>query len=146
MARLTTEDLKFNGTLTKLRGTYSYCAPEVYNGETFTAASDIFSVGVIIWEIITRIVSGKYCRPYSEFKELQFDFQIIVQTSRGKRCTIHPKTPPGFVSLISRCWHAEALKRPTSSEVIAEIHALQQLFNANRADWIQKYTLIPVNK
>ena len=139
LARLTTEDLKNGGTLQKLRGTYSYCAPEIFNGQTFTTKSDIFSVGVIIWEIITRIVTGKYCRPYSEYPELQFDFQVIVQTSRGKRCTIPENTPESIADLIAKCWDNEPDNRPSSKELITSFSALYNEYKENREYWDATY-------
>ena len=41
-------------TLGKIRGTYAYCAPEIYFGSQFTNKSDVYSIAVIFWEIITR--------------------------------------------------------------------------------------------
>lgn len=39
-------------TFKKLRGTFAYCAPEVFKGESCTAKSDIFSMGIVIWELM----------------------------------------------------------------------------------------------
>lgn len=38
-----------NSTLSKLRGTLAYCAPEVFQGEKFSTSSDIYSLGIIFW-------------------------------------------------------------------------------------------------
>lgn len=69
-------------TLGKLRGTYAYCAPEVYFGEQYSAKSDIYSLGIITWEIVVRCLKGVYERPYSEYNHIAFDFQIILQTAK----------------------------------------------------------------
>ena len=139
LARLATDQLRLGGTLGKLCGTYSYCDPEIYNGQSFTDKSDIYSLGVIIWEVITRVVAGVYKRPYGEYPELQFDFQVIIQTSRGKRCTIHPATPPSFVQLINHCWDARAVNRPTSKELLKKILVLQQEYKENVDLWNSSY-------
>jgi serine/threonine protein kinase len=39
-------------TFKKLRGTFAYCAPEVFKGESCTAKSDVFSMGIVIWELM----------------------------------------------------------------------------------------------
>jgi serine/threonine protein kinase len=44
LARFNTDTSK--ETLGKMRGTFAYCAPEVYFGERFTTKSDVFSVGM----------------------------------------------------------------------------------------------------
>merc|ERR1711871_1484218 len=61
-------------TLGKLRGTYAYCAPEVYFGQLYSPAADIFSMGVILWEMAYRCIMREYQQPYSEYKNIVFDF------------------------------------------------------------------------
>lgn len=39
-------------TFKKLRGTFAYCAPEVFRGESCTAKSDVFSMGIVVWELM----------------------------------------------------------------------------------------------
>eukprot|EP01124_Arcella_intermedia_P014365 TRINITY_DN2078_c1_g1_i2.p1 TRINITY_DN2078_c1_g1~~TRINITY_DN2078_c1_g1_i2.p1 ORF type:complete len:677 (+),score=132.36 TRINITY_DN2078_c1_g1_i2:27-2057(+) len=52
-------------TLSKLRGTYCYTAPEIYFGNKYTYKSDIYSLSIILWEIVTKVVKGTYVPPYS---------------------------------------------------------------------------------
>lgn len=48
------------------------------------------SLGVIYWEMVTRLVTGSYLRPYAEYTEIKYDYQIIYQTAvHGKRPTFH---------------------------------------------------------
>ena len=122
-------------TLSKLRGTYTYCAPEIYNGQPFTEKSDVFSIGVILWEMVVRVIKGRYERPYSEFPELEYDFQIIVQTARGKRCTIPPTTPPTLTKVIQQCWHSDPNARPTAHELVSILQNLQREYKANEETW-----------
>lgn len=122
-------------TLSKLRGTYTYCAPEIYYGYPFTPKSDVFSVGVILWEMVVRVVKGRYERPYSEFPELEYDFQVIVQTARGKRCTIPPTTPAPLSKLIRACWDPEPSARPSSTDLVATLQNLQRDYRANQEEW-----------
>ncbi len=69
--------VEFNlGTLAKMRGTYAYCAPEVYFGEPATTKSDVFSIGVILWELLHRVITHQHQRPYKEFPNLVLDFQV----------------------------------------------------------------------
>ena len=36
-------------------GRSAYCAPETFAGETFDARADVFSLGVVLWELIARV-------------------------------------------------------------------------------------------
>lgn len=134
LARLNTETHK-RGTLGRLRGTYTYCAPEIYFNQPFTTKSDIFSIGVILWEIVVRVVRGKYERPYSEFPELMYDYHIILQTSKGKRCTIPPACPASLSKLVSSCWDPVPANRPSSAELISEFQKIQREYRMHQEEW-----------
>eukprot|EP01133_Synstelium_polycarpum_P005972 gene5972-6917_t len=93
-----------SASIRKTRGTYAYCAPEVFFGD-FTVKGDIFSIGIIMWELVIRCMKAKYERPFSEYKHIQYDFQILIQTSKHNlRPTIPPNCPELFTTLITQCW------------------------------------------
>jgi len=54
LSRFNTDTAK--ATLAKMRGTFAYCAPEVYFGEPFSIKSDVFSIAVVLWELIVRVI------------------------------------------------------------------------------------------
>jgi hypothetical protein len=37
------------------------------------------SLAVILWELVNRCIKSKYEAPFSEYKNLTMDFQIIIQ-------------------------------------------------------------------
>lgn len=123
------------GTLNKMVGTMAYAAPEVYFGERFSTKSDIFSAAVILWELVTACVKRKYERPYQEFPQLRFDFQIIIQVAKkGARPTI-PPCPQGFHDLIKMGWDEHPDQRPTCKDALSKLDALQAEYNQNQAEW-----------
>jgi len=123
-------------TLGKLRGTYAYCAPELYFAKKFTTKADIYSVGVILWEMAVRTCTGKYSIPYSEYKQLVFDFQIIIQTAKKDLRPTFPKNiPPVLKELISRCWDPKPENRPETSELITILQEVEKNYQDNQADW-----------
>jgi len=123
-------------TLGKLRGTYAYCAPEVYFGKNFTPKSDIYSFGIILWEMAFRCMTGTYEQPFSEFKQIVFDFQIIIQSAKkDARPTIPANCPQAYVDLVNRCWHKDPDSRPTTEEVLQQLKEVENVYNANKAAW-----------
>ena len=83
----------------------THSAPEVYFGEKYSTKSDVFSIGVIIWETICRCLVGDYLRPYKEFKKIKIDYQIIIHSAKhGLRPTIPDSCPASWADLIRRCW------------------------------------------
>ena len=120
-------------TLAKMRGTFAYCAPgkkcrqsttdptEVYRGEPFSTKADVFSIGIVLWELVVRCIKREYQRPYQEFPNLCFDFQIIIQTAKkGLRPTIPESTPQELSDLMKACWAPESAGRPSCTEIIAK--------------------------
>lgn len=130
-------------TLVKMRGTFAYCSPEVYFGEQFSTKSDVYSIGMVLWELIVRCITGRYERPFAEFKNLHYDFQIIIQTAKkGLRPTIPPTTPEGFAQLIRDCLEHAAEKRPSCSEILQRLFELQSDWQSNPEKW-EKYKVKP---
>ena len=132
-------------TLNKLRGTYAYCAPEIYFAEQATTKSDCYSLGIIIWELVTRCITGEYARPYKEYSNIQMDFQIIVQVAKNQlRPTIPSETPAEVASLITKCWSHNITERPSCMEILQTIDELRKLYLDNPKIWrtsIQKRDL-----
>ena len=98
-------------------GTAAWMAPELHiRGQSYTAACDIFSYGVIMWELRTRQI------PWADAES---EFQIPMWISQGQRETIPPNTPKVYATLLSRCWAQRAEARPKIAEVVTEIERTQ---------------------
>jgi serine/threonine protein kinase len=138
-------------TMRNTVGTIGWTAVELLKNslygdtEIFTAKSDVYSMGVILWEIANRVVKGQYQRPYSEYP-FTLDVQIIVQAAEND---LRPTMPPcnaKFAALIERCWHRDPEKRPTCAEALAELHKLKEHFQQHPADWPVAHQLIHETK
>jgi tetratricopeptide (TPR) repeat protein len=99
-------------------GTPAYMAPEQLMREPVGAASDIYSLGVVMYEAL----SGR----------CPFDAQHFVSSAAQKLAG--PPKPPGRMAaldwrwdgLILRCLSVAAPQRPTAAEVIGLLHALEK--------------------
>ncbi|RIB09285.1 kinase-like domain-containing protein, partial [Gigaspora rosea] len=83
-------------------GVIPYVPPEVLKGGKFTQNSDIYSFGMIIWEVI----SG--CRPFSDRKH---DEYLILDILNGLRPKIPINIPKDLIELMEKCWHQDPEKR-----------------------------------
>ena len=123
-------------TLKKLRGTYAYLAPELYANSPYSAKSDVFSMGVILWEGAWRAITGAHSQPYSEYEHITMPFQIIIKTAKeALRPTIHPATPEPFADLIRRCWDQEPDNRPSTEQLMDELRALCGVYERDAEAW-----------
>ncbi|XP_014756709.1 serine/threonine-protein kinase EDR1 isoform X1 [Brachypodium distachyon] len=89
-------------------GTPEWMAPELIRNEPFTEKCDIFSLGVIMWELCTL------SRPWAGKPPVQVVYSVA---NEGARLEI-PDGP--LRSLISDCW-AEPDKRPSCQEILTRL-------------------------
>ncbi|RIA95071.1 kinase-like domain-containing protein, partial [Glomus cerebriforme] len=92
----------------EIYGVIPYVAPEIFNGAKFSKASDVYSLGMIMWECTTG------CKP---FAGVEHDHTLIYKILNGNRPEITKDTPECFANLMKRCWEFDPTKRPSITEV-----------------------------
>lgn len=90
-------------------GTYQWMAPEVLTSMRYSLSADVYSFGVIIWEI---------CEGAAPFKNLAPPQIPLAVVQERKRPLISPETPHPLRHLIQRCWQHEPALRPTAAEIV----------------------------
>jgi serine/threonine protein kinase len=87
-------------------GVLSYMAPEILRGQTYVQASDIYSFGIIMYEIITELV------PYYN---IDCDEFLALNICEGLRPSIDTNRVPHLIfDLIKRCLDANPSNRPNA--------------------------------
>jgi len=90
-------------------GTPHWMPPEIMKGHKYEEWSDVFSFGMIMWEMITREI------PYYGMTSIQ----IIGMVSDFRKIVEVPNTGnPGFNNLIKGCLKYEPEKRPNFESII----------------------------
>ncbi|CAD8210835.1 unnamed protein product [Paramecium pentaurelia] len=102
--------------MTSKIGTYQWMAPEVIAGQVYTEKADVFSFGIILWEIAAREP------PYRNITGLQVSLDVL---NNDFRPTIPKKTPEVFTRLTKRCWDRDPEKRPSFKEIIKELEMMK---------------------
>ncbi|RIA81905.1 kinase-like domain-containing protein [Glomus cerebriforme] len=89
-------------------GVLPYIAPEILRGQNYTKAADIYSFGIIMYEVISGLP------PYHD---VSHDQNLALKICQGLRPRFDIKVPQLIVHLIKRCLDANQLNRPIASEV-----------------------------
>ncbi|RIA85500.1 kinase-like domain-containing protein, partial [Glomus cerebriforme] len=89
-------------------GIIPYVAPEVLRRGWTTKASNIYSFGMIMWELMT----GR-----SPFWDQSHDTNLINKIIDGFRPPVTTNAPEGYVELMKECWHSNPEKRPRICEI-----------------------------
>eukprot|EP00002_Diphylleia_rotans_P007582 TRINITY_DN1721_c0_g1_i7.p1 TRINITY_DN1721_c0_g1~~TRINITY_DN1721_c0_g1_i7.p1 ORF type:complete len:2527 (+),score=479.25 TRINITY_DN1721_c0_g1_i7:47-7627(+) len=99
-----------NQTMTKC-GTVAYQAPEILEGKRYTEKADVYSFGIVVWEIESRKT------PY----EAQDAVNVSVAVVKGTRPAIPTGVDLKTKELIQRCWNANADERPSFASLKEEL-------------------------
>ncbi|EXX57691.1 polo kinase CDC5 [Rhizophagus irregularis DAOM 197198w] len=97
----------------EIYGVIPYIAPEIFKGAAFSKEADIYSFGMIMWELTTG------CKP---FANVEHDIHLIYKILDGERPKITEDTPKCYANLMKSCWNPDPKKRPPIKEICLTIY------------------------
>ena len=96
-------------------GSLRYMAPEVAKSRPYNHKADVYSFGIILWELLS------FKKPFVGYGLDKFYDQVV---NNGVRPNVDSKWPKDLKDLISSCWDAEIGKRPNFQEIVAILEAI----------------------
>ncbi|RIA81191.1 kinase-like domain-containing protein [Glomus cerebriforme] len=117
----------------EIYGVLPYIAPEVLRGNPYTKASDIYSFGIIMWEMTSGVPA---------FSNVPHEFELCYDICRGLRPRIVEGTEVEYVNLMKRCWDGDPENRPTSLELIEYFKKWRHIYKFNYLERVN----VPVNE
>ena len=112
IARLDTSNLTMEG---QLLGTPNYMAPEQIQGKEVDHRADIFSLGVVFYEMLTRR------KPFQGENLTAVTHKIVYEPFTPAE-EIIKDLPPGLTAIMSRCLEKDPNRRyPRAAEIAAEL-------------------------
>lgn len=81
-----------------------WMAPESMSQRTFSSASDVWSYGVLMWEIFNPDQI-----PYPDFDNLQ----LVIEVTRGYTMPVPNACPAIVARIMKACWRLKPSKRPS---------------------------------
>ncbi|KAF4403910.1 hypothetical protein G4B88_014366 [Cannabis sativa] len=103
------------------RGTPQWMAPEVLRNEPSNEKSDVFSFGVILWELMTESI------PWNNINTLQV---VGVVGFMDRRLELPEGLDPQVESIIQDCWKSDPEQRPSFEDLIRRMSSLISRFAA----------------
>ncbi len=102
--------------MTGQAGTYHWMAPEVINSQHYSEKADIYSFGVIMWEVSFRAI------PYDGMQPVQIVAAVL---GRRERPRIPPGAPKRLSVLMQECWQHSPSLRPSFDEIMDRLAKLR---------------------
>lgn len=125
----TSREWNEKSTKMSFAGTVSWMAPEVIRNEPCNEKVDIWSFGVVLWEIITKEI------PY---KDVDSSAIIWGVGSNSLHLPVPDTCPEGFKLLMRQCWSAKPRNRPSFRQILMHLEiASPELLNYNRENFVE---------
>ncbi|RHZ61650.1 hypothetical protein Glove_346g134 [Diversispora epigaea] len=105
-------------------------APELFKYQPYSYASDIYSLGMIMWQL----TSGH--RP---FHDQEHGPKLILDILDGKRPEITEDTPERWSNLMKSCWHPDPSQRPTIQEISRFSEEFLNYYYYGSEDYVKKH-------
>jgi tRNA A-37 threonylcarbamoyl transferase component Bud32/tetratricopeptide (TPR) repeat protein len=103
-----------------LPGTTHYMSPEQLRDEEIDGRSDIFSLGIVLYEMATAT------KPFSGKNVVAISHAILHSSSPAPK-RLNPALPAGLDPIVARAMHKDRnLRYQTAAEIGADLHLLQR--------------------
>ncbi|CAG8465000.1 9479_t:CDS:2, partial [Acaulospora morrowiae] len=111
----------------ELTGILAYVDPHAIRGNRFSAKSDIYSLGIVMWALSSR---------KSPYRDKYLTSNLALEILDGWRPKIVEDIPECYAELMTQCWDKEPINRPS----IERIKQALEDWKTN-PDYIQQFEL-----
>ncbi|KAK7334795.1 hypothetical protein VNO80_26560 [Phaseolus coccineus] len=100
-----------------LRGTYRWMAPEMIKGKSYGRKVDVYSFGLILWELVSGTL------PFEDMNPVQV---AVAVADRNSRPVLPTHCPQGLRDLINQCWASKPEKRLEFWQIVRVLEQLSK--------------------
>eukprot|EP00118_Oscarella_pearsei_P001129 m.6681 g.6681 ORF g.6681 m.6681 type:complete len:981 (+) comp16564_c0_seq2:2505-5447(+) len=105
----------YNTTRMSAAGTYAWMSPEVIKDSIFSHGSDVWSYGVVLWELLTGEV------PYRGVDGMAVAYGVAMNQLT---LPVPSTCPPLFADLMQACWSPSSQARPNFEAIVKSLEEI----------------------
>ncbi|KAK8865515.1 hypothetical protein M9Y10_011071 [Tritrichomonas musculus] len=132
------DDDESSSKSSNVKGTPSYIAPEIWNNQDYSNASDVYAFGILLYEIVFLK------KAFAKLKPLKIG-KKVTNKERPQFPSVSEASACCFMELIKRCWADKPSDRPTFKELSMELRKKKYLSKNVDLDEYKKYLKFILN-
>jgi len=122
-----------NSLMTGSVGTAQWMAPEIIKSEFYSEKSDVYSYGIMLWELITAEI------PFKQMRDVQVSYAVA---NNNARPMIPQNCPPKLAKLVRICWDSNPNERPDFSTIVKLFESGEMNFPGTKEEEVETYKAI----
>merc|ERR1711972_655339 len=113
--------------MTRCVGTWRWMAPEVFSSNEYNEKIDVFSFGIVMFEVMTGEVPYADTWPLNAGVNPRVGLHIVNGHRPNIKLVQSGYHPPGVVQLMQQCWASRPEERPDFTRVREQLSAQLEL-------------------
>ena len=112
-------------------------APEILQRKEYTICSDIYSFGMIMWELMTgRLPFEDQTNDVGLMSKICYD---------GLLPPITTNAPKDYIELMQECWNSDPIKRPEAANIYEKLRDILNEEDINPTEIIKSTDIAPID-
>ncbi|CAJ0948893.1 unnamed protein product, partial [Mesorhabditis belari] len=110
-------------------GTEAWMAPEAYKLKEYGEASDVWSFGVVLWELLTKSI------PYEGIQGIVVAYNVA---ERKLNLPVRPEWPQTLQAILKTCWDYEPTQRPSFIMLHQQLTEFKAMLTKEEEEQVQR--------
>ena len=105
----------------------TWLAPEILVGQPYSQPSDVYAIGIMMWELLTRR------HPFDHLGSMMNEVKVrqkVPSDDPDNRPPVPKDGPKEFCQLMVECWDGNPAARPTAAQALGRLFKMAEKYDS----------------